>query len=301
MPDDINPYGAAAADARKVLTSWRHGLVDFAKRHLTLALVQSVLGTVGAVLLAYIALPVAAAAVCAVVFAALCVHVVYSTRLLKRKDAELHQAWIANYRIRQRHLEHQIATDNVILELMGERPQRHKPFRSVPHELRSALAYVKRKQSDAETRADAAEAKENGTATSPQSRTLAARRRGRTLPAPTGPAVDPIKRRRDARIAKSNTLEAEIQALALPGNMECAKALEEAKRTQRERQDAAMEAQQAARERSRAGLPPTAEEPEAVITLGTRPNGDSDVGRDRRAATPEQIARGEDSGAVGAA
>jgi hypothetical protein len=68
--------------------------------------------------------------------------------------------------------------------------------------------------------------------------------------------------------------------------------VEDAKRTQRERQDAAVQADKAARERVRAGLRPTAAEPEHTITLGLAANGDQKVGTGSRGPTPEQIATG---------
>lgn len=56
-----------------------------------------------------------------------------------------------------------------------------------------------------------------------------------------------------------------------------------------------MKADQAARDRARAGRRPTAEELEGVITLGVKGNGDPDLGRDSQPPTPEQIARGDDA------
>jgi hypothetical protein len=223
----------------------------------------------------------------------LSVHAIYATRLLKRKDAELRHAWIGNYRIRQRHLEHQIATDNAIMALMGERTQPHRPFQTVPRELREAVNYLAARPRDAEARAEAAEAIKRGTATDAQRRAVARHRRGRDLPPQKGPAVEPVKARRAKRQAEHAEMEAMVQSLASPGDVERAMKADEATRTRRERQDAAMKADQAARERMRRGLSPTAEQPEHTITVGMKPNGDNDVRSGRGRATPDQIARGE--------
>jgi hypothetical protein len=107
-----------------------------------------------------------------------------------------------------------------------------------------------------------------------------------------GPALGPVKARKAAREAEHVTLTAEIESLATPEDVERAMKVEEAKVTQRERQDAAIEADKAARGRARAGLRPTVAEPEPIIEFGVTANGDHKVGSGRRAPTPEQIAAG---------
>ncbi len=68
-----------------------------------------------------------------------------------------------------------------------------------------------------------------------------------------------------------------------------------ARRTHRERQDAARKADQAARKRVRDGRNPTPLETEHTITLGIQANGKHNVSTGRSGHTPEQIARGEDA------
>jgi hypothetical protein len=293
MTAEPDPLDLAKQDARAFVDRQKDRAVDFGKKFLTASLVKLTFSSAVVVGLAAKALPVVAVVGCAVVIAALLVYAIYATRMLKRKDAELRHAWIANYRLRQRHLEHQIATDNVTLTLMGERQGSVNPYRSVPPELRSALAMLMHRVRDAEARADAAEAAKEGSATDAQRRALAAHRRGREPAPPKGPAVEPIRKRKEAREAERAALEAEIQALALPGDVERAMAAEKAKRTQHERQDAAMKADQVARDRARRGLSPTAEEPEHTIRLGMKVNGDADVRQGRGEPTPEQVARGD--------
>jgi hypothetical protein len=294
--DGLNPYDDALQDARRLWTRARFRAIDFAKTHLTVALGKTLLASAAAVAVGIYDLPAFASIFCSLVILALLVHAIYSTRRLKRQDSELRYAWIANKRILQRNLDHQIASDNVILELMGERPSHQRAFRSAPPEMRSALAYLKRRLANAEARAEAAEAVKEGRATDAQRRAVVRRRRGRERPVPKGPAVEPIRRRREAREAERTELEAEIQALASADDIGQAMHAEEvkgARRTRREREDAARKADQAVRDRVRAGRRPTVEAPEHLIAVGIKPNGDQDMGSARGAPTPEQIARGE--------
>jgi hypothetical protein len=249
--------------------------LDWAKKYLTAALLKVLGPAAGAVGLAIVALPAFTGAACVVAIALLVLYSINATRLLKRKDAQLRWAWIANKRLHQRHLDHQIATDNVILELMGERTE-SRPFRFVPQELRSALAHVRKRAAPART----------ASTPIPIGAGIHAGRQTE------GPALGPIKARKAAREAEHETLTAEIESLATPDDVKRAMKADEAKRTQRERQDAAMKADKAARDRARAGLRPTAAASEHTITLGMAANGDNKVGTGRGGPTPEQIAAG---------
>ncbi len=220
--------------------------------------------------------------------------------MLKAQDRDLRWAFVSGKRVQQQNLEAKIAMDTVTLALMGER---HAPgaMRSASPELRSALAYHQHRLRLAEERAAAAEAVKDGTATDQQRRALT-RARGRDRhperqPAPPqGPKVEPIKARREAVAAERAELEAEIKSLATAESVEQAMQAEEvkgARMTRRERHDAALKADRAARERVRAGRPPTAPEAERTITLGIAANGERDVSTGRGRATPKQIAQGE--------
>ncbi len=275
MASDMDPLQLAEDEARVLYTRLKVRALDWAKRYLTAALLKVLVPAAGAVVLASLALPAFAVGACVVVIALLALYSINATRLLKRKDAELRWAWIANKRLHQRHLDHQIATDNVILELMGERTE-GRPFRFVPQELRSALAHVR--QRAAPTR----------TASTPIP-IRAGIQAGRLA---EGPALGPVKARKAAHEAEHEALTAEIESLATPDDIQRAMKANAAKRTQREHQDAAVKADKAARDRARAGLRPTAEEPENTITLSMAANGNQKVGTNRRGPTPEQIAAG---------
>jgi hypothetical protein len=276
MAGDMDPLQLAEDEARALYTRMKVRALDWAKQYLTAALLKVLVPAAGAVALALVALPAFAAGACVVMTALLALYSINATRLLKRKDAELRWAWVANKRLHQRHLDHQIATDNVILELMGERTE-GRPFRFVPQELRSALAHVRQKTARRQT------------ASTP----IPIRASIQTDRPAEGPALGPVKARRAAREAEHEMLTAEIESLATPEDVERAMKADETKRTQRERQDAAMKADKAARDRARAGLRPTAAEPEHTIMLNVAVNGDHKVGTDRRGPTPEQIAAGQ--------
>lgn len=282
MPSNFDPLRAAEAEARGWLKRARERLVDWGWKYVTLSLAKVVLPGVGAVALAIVALPAFAAAACCVVIALLVIYAVYATRLLKRADAELRWAWIANKRLHQRNLDQQIATDRVTLELMGERGDQRdgKPYRAVPQDLRSALAHVRGRLAEARR------------ASHPQPPGAAVRAPG----VPGGPAIAPIKARLAAREAEHVALKAQIESLATPSDIEQAMKAEDAERTKRERQDAATAADRDARDRVRRGMSATTPEPGQTIRLGIKPNGERDVRTGRGRPTPEQIARGEDAG-----
>lgn len=289
MQDNVDPIAFAEKELQARIRQWAQRAADFGFRYVTLGLIKVLGPTVVAAVLAVVSFPAAAAVACVLAFALLAAHAVYATRLLKRQDSQLRWAWVANYRLRQRALALQIATDNATLALLGERSQPSGPYQRTPQELRAAVAFLNRKLHDAESRAEAAEAVKPGKATDAQRRTL---RRADAAPAASPPDMKPIKARREARRAEYAEMEATIQSLATPGDVERAKAAEEATRTRRERQDAATAADKEARERNRRGQTPTAEKPGQTFQVGMKPNGEREVSTRQGSLTPEQIARG---------
>jgi hypothetical protein len=294
---DLNPLIPARQDAEKIAKRAWYRLVDFAKTYLTAALIKSLGLAVVALAAAALNFPGFAFAIVAVAIAGLSVFAIYSTKLLKAQDREVRWAWIDGKRVEQREIGAKIAVDTVILALMGER---HAPgrLRNAAPELRSALAFHQHRLRQAEARAEVAEAVKEGTATDVQRRALKGFQRSTGAP-PQGPAVEPIKRRRDALEAERAALEAEIKSLSTAENIAKAMDAEEvkgARRTKRERQDAARNADQAARDLARAGKDPTAETRGMVINLAMKPNGDREVSHDTTPPTPEQMARGEAEG-----
>jgi hypothetical protein len=268
---DLNPLIPARQDAEKVAKRAWYRAVDFAKTYVTVALVKQV--AIGAVALVAAALnfPAFAFAIVAIALAVSSVFAIYLTKLLKAQDREVRWAWIDGKRAAQREVSAKIAVDTVTLALMGERSAPGR-LRNAPPELRSALAFHQHRLQQAEARAEAAEAVKEGTATDVQRRALKSFQRS-GVARPKGPALEPIKRRREALDAERAALEAEIKSLSTAENI--AKAMEAAevqgaRRTKRERQNAAREADQAARERLRAGKQPTAVGGGSVINLAIK-------------------------------
>jgi hypothetical protein len=297
MPE-LNPYGLARRDAERVLKRLCHRLVDFAKTYVTWSLVKQLGLTCIALFAAASKLPVFAFAVIALALLAAAVHSIYATKLLKAQDRDERWTYVAGKRVQQQTLDMKIAMDTVTLALMGER---HPPgmMRGASPELKAALSYHQHRLALAEQRADAAEAMNDGTASDTQRRTLKRlQRRAETAAPPKGPPVEPIRARREALVFERAEREAEIKSLATADDIAKAMKAQEVeglRRTRRERQDAARKADQAARDRVRAGKTPTRREPERVITLRESINGEHQVGTGRGQVTPEQIAQGEDA------
>ena len=294
---DLNPFDPAKQEVEKRLIRLRNRVQDFLKTFTTATLLKSLGGSGAAVALAAINFPIFAVAVVTVVIVGLSVYAIYATRIMKAQDRDNRWAYVAGKRFQQGNLEARIAVDSATLTLLGER---HAPgvwHRTTP-ELRAALAYHQHRLRLAEQRADAAEAVKEGTASDAQRRAHARFRRQREAAPPKRLAVEPIKARRAALDAERAQLEAEIQSLTTADNIAAAMQAEEvqgARRTRGQRQEDARKADQAARERVRAGRKPTQREPEHVLMLQMAPNGARDVSSARGVRTPEQIAKGEDA------
>jgi hypothetical protein len=294
MPD-LDPYKLAEQNARRHITRAWHRVVDFGKTYLTAALLKTLGLAVVAGVAAALNFPAFAFVIVAIALLGLSVYSVYATKLLKAQDRELRWAWIGGKRVQQRELEANISLETATLALMGER-QIGGRLRMASPELSSALAFYQHRLRLAEERAEAAEAVKEGTATDAQRRRLKGLQRDRQPTPRKGPAVEPIKARREALEAERAALEAEIKSLSTAEDIAAgmrAEEVEGARRTKRERRDAARRADQAARDRVRAGKSPTAPESDHVISVELGPNGERSVSRGQGQPTPEQIAEGE--------
>lgn len=267
------------------LKSWKTRAVDWGTKFATAQLVKLVGGSAFAVAVAAWALPVAAAISVSVAVSLLIIYAIYSTRAMKRLHSDYRRAWIVNKRLQQKVLEQEIVTDNVILELLGHRTDSPR-HRHLTNDVRAALSVaIRRAEDNADKRA---------ASFTPPRPARAARRfeQGSSRPRPLGPDDAKIKARRDARVTERDALEAEIQSLQVPGNVELAMRAEEANRTARERRNASVKADQVARERVRRGRTPTKPRPESVLEIRTSPFG-QDIRTSPPEPAPEQIAAGE--------
>lgn len=278
VSEDMDPLELAREDATRVAKRWRRRVADWGRAHLTLALVKVAIPSLVSVALAVVVFPWFVAGLVAVTIAGLLVHGYCLTQLLKRKDAALRWAWVANKRIQQQGLTQEDAVDLAVLTIVGEIKDLRRSFHSsVARELLAAVRYRQALAAHAEQ------------AARPQPPRAAARSDG----PPAKPALELVRRRMDVRAAKASELEAEIQSYASPETVDLAMKAEEAKRSRREVEDAAMAADKAARENVRAGRQPTSDRQRIAMKLGIRANGETDVRRADLKATPEQVARGE--------
>ena len=294
----VDPFAPASADARRLTRRARDRLVDFGRTYLTVALLKSTGLAVLAVVASALNLPVVAAVLITIALFVLVVYAVYSTKLLKAQDRELRWAYAHGKRVKQQVIDARIAQDTATLVLLGERHP-PSPFRGASSELRSAVTILHHRLRQAEERAEVAEAVRDGRADDEQRRRLKHLQRLDRQDRPSQlPPVEPIKARRLARRAERDLLETEIQSLATADDIDRAMRTEEvqgARANQRERQEAARKADQAARDRVRGGRTATAPTPEQSMTMSLGANGATDVRNNAGEATPEQIARGETS------
>lgn len=181
--------------------------------------------------------------------------------------------------------------------LMGER---HVPgrMRNAPPELWSALSFDQYRLRQAEARADAAEALEEGTATSAPPRMPVRHERGPSARGADGTGHLAIKRRREALEAERAELEAEITSLSTADNI--ARAIEAEEGQGARRRSASVRTRPARLLRPRVtafgGLEPTAASRGSARNLSMKPNGDRDVSQSTAPPTPEEIARGDVEG-----
>jgi hypothetical protein len=296
---DLNPFEPAEQDARRLIGRAWNRIKDLRRTYTTAMAIKMFGLAVAAGIVAVLNLPVFAVVLVVAVLIAQSVYGIYATKLLKDQDRELRWAWIAGKRVQQREMEARISVDSATVALLGER-QIGGRWKTASPDLRAALAFHQRRLRLAEERADAAEAVNEGTATDAQRRRVASVRRDRQPEPPKPPASEPTKARRAVSEAERAALEAEIKSLATAEDVAAAMRAEEvegARRTKRERQDAARQADQAARARVRAGRSPTAPKPERVINLELAANGERNVGTGEGRPTPEQIADGEEAAA----
>jgi hypothetical protein len=195
---------------------------------------------------------------------------IYGRRLYYDERSSRRWTWIAAKRLDQQRLRTEQAADAAVFAVMG-RPVPTAGYR--PPELATAIAVV-RHQTIRPTGGLSLEV-----------------RRGQRA-APRGPNLDVVKRRMEARAAKIEALESEIQSLAVPEDVEAAMRTEEARRHERSISESARQADQAARERIRRGQ--TATQPNQGISMSMRltPTGVESVSSVPPKPTPEQSAAG---------
>jgi len=273
---DLEPQDALREDVVRTVRSWRQRVADRARGWVTRWLVGVALTSVAGVVLAVLSLPLIAAVVCAVATTASLCTAVWARRLLYRERAARRWSWIAGKRAQQDLLTREQLVDTAVLVIAGEPEDRALTIGARPAELRQATSYVRGRLAEAHA------------SLRPQP-TAAKHRRPA---APKKPDLAAVRRRRERRAAEIKALEAEIQQLANPDDAAAAMVAEEARMHARSVRQSAMDADQAARERTRRGRTPTARTEGTPIEVAFKPDGGRDVRRGSRRASPEQIASG---------
>lgn len=225
----------------------------------------------------WFAFPWLVAAAGCVTLGATAVYAVYCRRQLNDERMLRRRAYIEGKRVQQQALRAELALRDVAIGLVapGERRRLFDARTPGAREVRQAADYLA-----AVARARLAE---ESAATG-----AGGRRRG-VPPTPAAPKTATWKTRAVQLAAEIASLEAEIQALSVPGSGELQAGLDEA----RTRLRSAREADRVARERHRAGRTPSPSRADENFSLALRPDGSRNVQRHGGTSTPEQIAREE--------
>jgi hypothetical protein len=273
---DQSPEQVAQEDVKRAAITLVRRVVDHGRRYLSLSLLKLVVVGVAGVVFGVISLPLLTVVGCALVVALALGYAVYSHRLLHDAREELRWAFVGGKRVQRDNLEVEQRVDEAVLAIMGKSEDRTVRVRARPPELAQALRVVNHRLADAQA------------AQNPQPRTAAVRRGA----APQEPDLKVVRARIAERQTEREALEAEIQSLASPGDIDAAMAAEDARKHAKSASHSARQATQAARERRRLGQRATQPDAGGTIALTMRANGTREVSQRRPKPTPEQIAQG---------
>ncbi|MGO9899666.1 MAG: hypothetical protein ACLP0J_08220 [Solirubrobacteraceae bacterium] len=189
--------------------------------------------------LAIVVLPVFAGVACGLIALAAVAYGIWARRLMESERRNRRWAYIQGKRIQQRELRSLAAVDVAILAICGDRQVRFSG-RQNP-ELTQALAHL--------------EGRVRQTALAALPQDAGAAQRQPAVPAP--PDLAAVRRRLQKRQSEIEALEAEIQALAVPGDAELEQDASERRQAELDLTEATWRAERAARERRRLGQKPT--------------------------------------------
>jgi hypothetical protein len=283
MTNPPEPLDALRADVERAARRRLRNLRWWGRKWLGLQLTKLLAGAVASAGLAWIALPILAAACATIVIVLFGGYALYLRRQLVDERAMRRWAWVDGKRARQDVVSHQLALAEATLVLVGHPQDRRSRFTIRAPGSREFVSAVR----CLEARVAAAHHAQR-----PQPP-----RASRHRPAvPAAPDVSAVRRRRDVLKAELSKLDAEIQALAVPDAIDVGRAAEEAVRSFKKQRDAAHEADVAARERHRAGRAPTKRAAEPAMQVIAEPGGMRQVRNAAPVSTPEQIARADREG-----
>lgn len=270
---DPEPFDSFADDAKQLARSLSRRIFERGREWLTRQLVTLMVGAVASGALAIVVLPIFAGLACGLVALAAVVYAVWARRLMESERRNRRWAYVQGKRIQQRELRALAAVDAATLAICGDRQARFSG-RSNP-ELTQALAHLQ-----AQVRRSAAAA---------QPQPAGAGQRQPALPA--SPDLAAVRQSLQRRQTEIEALEAEIQALAVPGDDKLAQDAAERRQAEQELTDATRRAERAARERRLRGQQPSRPPGEEIgLQVEVGPEGVRQVRQAESSATPEQIA-----------
>ncbi|MGI8862962.1 MAG: hypothetical protein ACR2JH_00955 [Solirubrobacteraceae bacterium] len=270
---DPEPLEAFAEETKQVARSIAQRIVDSGREWLTGQLVALLIGAVGSSALAIAVLPIFAGVACALVTLAAVIYAIYARRLLATERRNRRWAHIQGKRVQQQQLRAQASVDNAVLLIGGDRQASVGTLRN--RDLAQAVRHL------------LARLHQSALASRPHPQAAAQHQ-----PAmPPAPDLTAVRRRLEQRQAEIKALEAEIQALSVPGDQALEAVARENRQAERDLSTAAREADRLARDRQRRGLTPTMPAGrELGLQLQIGPEGVRDVQRQPPTPTPEQIA-----------
>ena len=275
MQDKSPEQLAEEVFTRKILGVVRW-LFDHGSRYLSRFVLTLVGGGLVGVVVGVISLPIVAAVICGVVVVVSVGYAVFAHMLLDDERVTRRWAFVDRKRLQQKLLAADRRLDEAVLAIMDEPEDRGIRVRAQPAELGQVLALIRYRT--AEIRA----------AQHPQPRRAGVRRPA----APQEPDLGVVRARIAERQAEHDALEAEIQSLPVPEDIDAAMAADEARKYATSARDAAHEATFAARDRKRHGRPATQQRPSPALQVRTQATGERTVRRVVPEPTPEQIAQG---------
>lgn len=268
---DPEPFDALTDDAKRLALSVSRRIFDRGREWLTHHLIVLVVGVLASGALAIAVLPIFAGIACGLIALAAVVYAIWARRLMENERRNRRWAYIQGKRIQQRELRALAAVDVATLAICGDRHARFSGRRNP--ELTQALAHV---QGDVRRTALAAQP-------------AGAAQRQPAVPAP--PDLAAVRRRLQKRQAELDALEAEIQALAAPGDRKLEHDAADRRQAERDLTEATRQADRAARERRRRGQKPTQPAGEGIgLQLQVGPDGVRQVRNMDPPKTPEELA-----------
>lgn len=281
MEPELLPDQRAKKAARNFVFRSARRVIEAGRTWVTASQVAAIVGTVVVAVVGFVSLPMIYAVGGALLSLFFAIHSAFSWRIAREERLRRQWARIGVIRLEQRGLKAEDALDRTALALAGDREALAELSRLGNRELVQA---VRARRFTRPSRPRLGQP--------PGEPPESPRARRRTAAVIEPPAVEPIKRRREARAKELTALEAEAQALADTSDGGARRVAAETRAEARAARERVRKAERMARERRRNGQRATST-PGKEISMGLTidPSGVRDV-RTVKRPTPEQIADG---------